>query len=180
MDIGERIKYLRQANDLTQEELADRCELTKGFISQLERDMTSPSISTLKSILEALGVSLASFFRSADANERFVFREDDYATRIDEDLASSISWLVPNAQKNLMEPVLLILDPGGRSFSDNPHKGEEFGLVLSGQIILKIGDRMDIVAAGESFYFESSVPHELINEGDIEAKIVWVSSPPSF
>ena len=62
MEIGKKIKFLRQQNNLTQEELADRCELSKGFISQLENDMTSPSITTLTYILDALGTNLAEFF----------------------------------------------------------------------------------------------------------------------
>ena len=72
MVIGEKIKFLRQLNNLTQEELADRCELSKGFISLLERDMTSPSIATLKDILEALGTDLASFFNDVH-EEKVVF-----------------------------------------------------------------------------------------------------------
>lgn len=63
MEIGLKIKELRLKNQLTQEELADRCELTKGYISQLENDLTSPSIATLKDILQALGSSLTRFFR---------------------------------------------------------------------------------------------------------------------
>ncbi len=62
MEIGEKIKRLRIQNSLTQEELADRCELTKGFISQVERDLTSPSIATLADILEGLGTNLKDFF----------------------------------------------------------------------------------------------------------------------
>lgn len=62
MKIGEKIKRLRILNGLTQEELADRCELTKGFISQVERDLTSPSIATLVDILESLGTNLRDFF----------------------------------------------------------------------------------------------------------------------
>lgn len=61
MNIGEKIKRLRKKNGLTQEELADRCELTKGFISQIERDLTSPSIATLVDILESLGTNLQEF-----------------------------------------------------------------------------------------------------------------------
>lgn len=61
MKIGEKIKRLRVLNGLTQEELANRCELTKGFISQVERDLTSPSIATLVDILESLGTNLRDF-----------------------------------------------------------------------------------------------------------------------
>ena len=69
MDIGKKIKELRMQNNLTLEELANRCELTKGFLSQLERNLTSPSIATLDDILEALGSNLANFFNDDDSGE---------------------------------------------------------------------------------------------------------------
>ena len=62
MKIGKKLKELRTQNGLTLEELANRSELTKGFLSQLERDLTSPNISALENILEALGTNLADFF----------------------------------------------------------------------------------------------------------------------
>ena len=65
MEIGSKIKALRIVNGLTQEELADRAELSKGFISQLERDLTSPSIATLSDILQCLGVSVSEFFANS-------------------------------------------------------------------------------------------------------------------
>ena len=76
MDIGSRLKELRVVKGLTQEELADRAELSKGFISQLERDLTSPSISTLDDLLQCLGVSLAEFFAD-DNEEQVVFGFDE-------------------------------------------------------------------------------------------------------
>ncbi|MCG4775156.1 helix-turn-helix domain-containing protein, partial [Lawsonibacter sp. DFI.5.51] len=66
MDIGEKIKRLRIEKQLTQEELANRCELSKGFISQLENNLTSPSIATLIDILEILGTNLKEFFNEMD------------------------------------------------------------------------------------------------------------------
>ena len=72
MEIGSKIKQLRQQLNLSQAELADRCELTKGYISQLENDITSPSIATLCDILAALGTDLAEFFKKED-DERVVF-----------------------------------------------------------------------------------------------------------
>ncbi|MDN5351129.1 MAG: hypothetical protein PWQ12_45, partial [Clostridiales bacterium] len=75
MNIGEKIKRLRLENNLTQEELADRCELSKGFISQLERDMTSPSIASLVDILESLGTNLQTFFSETE-EEKIVFKKE--------------------------------------------------------------------------------------------------------
>ena len=77
MNIGQRIKQLRIKNNLTLEELASRCELTKGFLSQLERDLTSPSISTLNDIVEALGMTLAQFFQE-EKPEKIVFTQEDF------------------------------------------------------------------------------------------------------
>ena len=133
MQIGEKIKQLRMQHRLTQEELANRCELSKGFISQLERDLTSPSISTLMDILECLGTNLKDFFNET-TEEKLVFGVNDYPVK--ESPESSVTWLVPSAQKNSMEPIMVVLNPGCSTEVDNPHEGEEFGYVLSGKLIL--------------------------------------------
>ena len=140
MDIGAKLKELRVVKGLTQEELADRAELSKGFISQLERDLTSPSISTLDDLLQCLGVTLAEFF-AEDSEEPVVFGFDDYFEKEDSELKNKIEWIVPSAQKNMMEPIRLTLSPGGSTYPDNPHEGEEFGYVLSGSVSLILGKK---------------------------------------
>lgn len=111
MEIGSKIKQLRQQLNLSQAELADRCELTKGYISQLENDITSPSIATLCDILAALGTDLAEFFKKED-DERVVFGQDDFIEKRDDGM--TLKWIIPNAQKNMMEPIILELLPGPR------------------------------------------------------------------
>ena len=106
MEIGKKIKELRIAKQLTQEELADRCELSKGFISQLERDLTSPSIATLMDILQCLGTNLNEFF-CEDPEEQVVFSDADYFRKVDPDLKNTVEWIIPNAQRNMMEPIRL-------------------------------------------------------------------------
>ena len=152
MQIGEKIKRLRIERQLTQEELANRCELSKGFISQLERDLTSPSIATLKDILDALGTNLNEFF-TEEREEKVVFVKDNMFVTSDEKLKYTLTWLVSNAQKNSMEPILITLGPKGQYVEDEPHEGEEFGYVLSGSIILHLGRKKYKVKKGESFYF---------------------------
>ena len=132
MEIGEKLRELRIQRGLTQEELADRCELSKGFISQVERELASPSIATLKDMLECLGVTLQSFF-SDSSKEKIVFSPQDMFEKEDEEKGQKITWLVPDAQKNSMEPILLELEAGGRSQVLPPLEGEEFGYVLRGQ-----------------------------------------------
>lgn len=179
MQIGEKIKQLRKKYGLTQEELANRTELSKGFISQLERDLTSPSISTLTDILECLGVSLKDFF-TEPVEEKIVFSNADIFEKIDPDLGCKVEWLITSAQTNQMEPILITLEPGGSSTPDDPHEGEEFGHVLSGSVTLHLGEKKYKLKKGDSFYFTPASPHYLENKSTKQARILWVSTPPSF
>ena len=177
MNIGGKIKRLRVANSLTLEELANRCELTKGFLSQVERNLTSPSISTLEDILEALGTNLREFFDERD-DEQVVFSTKDYF--INEQDLYTISYIVPNAQKNDMEPIYVELQKGAKTGEIEPHEGEEFGYVLAGKVQLHYGDQVYSLKKGQNFYIKGDKNHFLTNEDQTVAKVIWVSTPPSF
>lgn len=179
MDIGRRIRQLRTKNNLTLEELASRTELTKGFLSQLERNLASPSIQTLEDIAEALGTSMSKFF-SEEKEEKIVFTKEDEFEDQRED--QTLHWIVPNAQKNKMEPLLLELKAGARSKTIEPHEGEEFGYVLQGRIYLVNGaDKKGIaVKKGEVFYLSGEKSHFLENRSEKPACVIWISTPPSF
>ena len=180
MDIGNRIKLLRLQRGLTQQELGDRCELSKGFISQLERNQASPSIATLTDLLECLGSSLPEFFRE-ETNEKVVYAPQDMFIKEDQDaLKGSITWLVPDAQRNSMEPILIEMNAGGRSETFPPHEGEEFGYVLSGSVLLRLGSKKLRVRTGCSFCIHPREEHFLENAGKSRARVLWVSNPPSF
>jgi transcriptional regulator with XRE-family HTH domain len=179
MKIGEKIKRLRVQNSLTQEELADRCELTKGFISQVERDLTSPSIATLADILEGLGTNLKDFFNETE-DDKIVFSKEDAFVSENEDYKYTLQWVIPNAQKNIMEPILVELETEGRTKEDSPHEGEEFGYVMTGMILIHIGSESHKVRKGESFYYKANANHYISNAGKTKATVLWVSSPPSF
>ena len=179
MEIGSKIRNLRLQKGLTQEELGDRCELSKGFISLLESDKTSPSIATLEDILNALGTDFAHFFKE-ESSARVVYGREDFSVKRDQDLKNEICWLIPNAQKNEMEPILVTIEPGGSTYPDNPHEGEEFGYVLSGSVTLIIGETRQKVKTGDSFCLHPSAPHHIENRGKRPVKLLWVSTPPSF
>ncbi len=179
MDIGKRMKELRVQYGLTQQELADRAELTKGFISQLERNQNSPSVGTLLDIIQCLGTTPAEFFADEEP-EQIVFKKEDYFEKVDEEKNSCIEWIVPNAQKNAMEPVRLTLGAGGRSEVYLPREGEDFGYLLKGRIHISYGGRTQSVRAGESFYFKAGKRHFLENAGSGDAVLIWVKTPPSF
>ena len=179
MDIGNRMKNLRISYGLTQQELADRSELSKGFISQLERNLTSPSIGTLLDIIQCLGTTPAEFFAD-ETPEQIVFHQNDYFKKTDDIHNSTIEWIIPNAQKNLMEPVKLTLGAGGTSEILLPHEGEEFGYVIKGCVHISYGPKKHTVQQGESFYFKSGKKHFIENTSHKDAVIIWVSTPPSF
>lgn len=179
MEIGEKIRRLRIEKQLTQEELANRCELSKGFISQVENNLTSPSIATLIDILDTLGTNLKEFFNDNET-ERVTFSSEDMFEKKDEELKYNLKWLVPNAQKNEMEPIIVTLEEHGRYVEEEPHEGEEFGFVLSGTVYLHLGEKKYKVKKGESFYYKPRENHYISNCGKSQAKVIWVSTPPSF
>ena len=180
MKIGTKLKELRRQKNLTQDEVASRCELSKGFISQVERDLTSPSIATLIDILESLGTTPKAFFTDG-GTEKVVFSQADMFSKEDDaDKTGRITWLIPDAQKNSMEPILLELQAGGESMEIPPHDGEEFGYVLAGRVKLCVGRYEYIVKKNASFCIHPSSAHSLRNIGANTAKVLWVSNPPSF
>jgi len=179
MNIGKKIRALRLGNDLTQEELANRLELTKGYISQLENNLTSPSMQTFFSLLEVLGTDVHQFF-SLEEEQTVVFKKDDFYEKENEQLKHMISWIVPNALKYEMEPIIIDIEPGGQSEIDNPHPGEEFGYVLDGQVVLVLNKKRYVIRKGETFYYLANKEHYLINQSSQHTKILWISTPPMF
>lgn len=178
MSIGERIRMLRQAKNLTQEELAIRAGLTKGFISQVERNLTSLSVESLIGILDALDEKPSTFFDET-FDEKVTFRVKD---RVDLEMENvrSFKVLVPAAQNRRMDPALLELDPGEKTPDEEPHEGEEFGFVLSGGIELFYGGKTYKLKKGECFYFRANRRHYIVNRKKKRAQLLWVSSPPNF
>lgn len=177
MDIGKKLKELRQKNDLTLGDLASRSELTKGFLSQVERNLTTPSIATLEDILEALGTNLSEFFHDEPEN-KIVFAAQDFF--VDEQEEFKIEWVIPNAQKNEMEPILLTLHPQQKSMELHAHRGEEFGYVLKGRVTLVCGNKKYKLKEQETFYLDGTKNHYLYNHGKSDAKVLWITTPPSF
>ncbi len=177
MKIGAKLKRLRHKNNLTLEELASRTELSKGFLSQLEHDLTSPSITTLEDICYVLGISLAEFF-AQDKPIQMVFTKEDMF--VDEQEHCSLHWIVPNAHENKMEPLIIELLP--TQFSDliGPSQAETFGYVLKGRVDLVSSKERQIVKAHQSFYVFGDQQYRLENTSKTTARVLWVSTPPIF
>lgn len=178
MDVGSKIKQYRLKQGLTLAELASRTELTKGYLSQLENDLTSPSIATLADICEAFGISMSEFFTQHKAPQVVFTSQDYFEDKHDE---YTIEWIVPNAVKNQMQPILLTLEGAGSSQEFPVHDGQEMGYVLQGKIELIFEDQTKIrLKKGETFYLFGNQSYIIRNRSQQKSQLLWVSNPPSL
>jgi transcriptional regulator with XRE-family HTH domain len=179
LNIGEKLKRLRMINSLTQEELGNRADLTKGYISQLENDAACPSIATLKDILDVFGVSMQEFFTDP-VDTDVVFGTEDRVQLTADDGDVKVELLVPGAHNREMDPTLVTLDAGAEMEEQDFHEGEEFGYVMLGRIQVRLDDKLYTVKKNECFFFTSDRRHAIKNIGKGPAKILWVVTPPTF
>jgi transcriptional regulator with XRE-family HTH domain len=178
MQIGKKIKSLRLKKGLTQEELGERTDLTKGYISQLENELNSPSIETLFALLEVLGTSPKDFFDDTKKNVSVVYSEEDQTSFTDSDLKYNIRWLVPQSNENEMEPVFITFEENGEFKQFEPSLSETFIFVLRGKIKIELGDTEWIAKKGDSIYYDASAHHRLsnIHKGTSECILVATES----
>ena len=176
MQIGKKIKRLRLKKGLTQEELGERTDLSKGYISQLERDLTSPSIETLFSRLEVLGSAPKEFFDDSGDSRKVVFSKEEHTLNTDPDRGFTVRWLVSESNENLMEPVLLTFEAGGKFKEFEPSLSETFIYVLKGKIRIELGKDMFDAGEGDAVYYEASDVHRVFNAGDTEAECLLVAT----
>ena len=108
-----------------------------------------------------------------------VFGEDDYFEKVTDD-GNTVKWIVPSSQGMSLEPIIVTIKPDTQTAPDKAHEGEEFGFVLSGAVILHHGNTAQKVSKGESFIFRSDKIHYLSSASGKEAKVLWISCPPSF
>ncbi|NOX36272.1 MAG: helix-turn-helix domain-containing protein [Calditrichaeota bacterium] len=150
MKLGPKLRRLRRLRGLTIEELAEKADLTKGFISQLERDKTVPSITTLKQVLDVLGVDLATFFSDLEDREKNIYTRKE---RVVEKKGKfyRIENLIPKLKYLEMEPVLLTLEAQAE-YSENFEEDEGFGFVVRGRLELTVDKEKRIVNRGDCFY----------------------------
>ena len=181
--LGREIRDLRKAKSMTLADLSEACGYSVGFISQLERNVSRPSIKCLHDISRALGVSISWFFGDAApalVEERDVVVRKGRRRRIEFDTGITDELLSPNLAGE-MELLLSIFAPGASSGEESyKHRGEEGGLVLSGSLELWVDGRHFILNAGDSFAFPSTSRHRYRNSSDQETRVLWAITPPTY
>jgi transcriptional regulator with XRE-family HTH domain len=179
-DIGSRIKSLRQSNHLTLKQLAEKVGCSDAYLSQIENGRVSPSIASLKRIAEGLKSKITDFFVESQDDDPVVLRPDQRVTLSLERWNARIQSLVINPRNKRMHPFFTTIQPGGGSHGLYSHVGEEFGIVLKGELEIDLDGAIHLVKQNESFYYNSSQPHSWTNPGNEETVVVWVISPPTF
>lgn len=183
MDIGKRLKKIRIQRGLSQRELAARAGLTNGTISLIETDKTSPSVASLKSLLDAIPVSMAEFFgaiEEADSPKVF-FRANEF-TRVAPDGPGQVSLRqLGNARQHTLQVLHETYPPGADTGPEFlAHEGEEAGIITRGQIEVTVGDAIQVLGVGDGYLFDSRLPHRFRNIGTEECEIVSALTPPVF
>lgn len=187
--IGERLKEVRLARNLSQRQLAIRSGVTNGMISMIEQDRASPTISSLKKILDGIPMSLAEFFSIEDSqDEKYIYRADsqvDVAPPVmnnhGELQDKSLTYRLIGNRTTPIEMLHEIYAPGGDTSDElYSHTGHECGVVVEGEIELTIGDTVYTLSAGDGYSFPSEQPHRFRNIKDERAVVVSACTPASF
>ena len=177
--LGARIRAVRKERGLTLDVLGQLAGITRSFLSQVENDISAPSIATLRKIAQALGTPVFALVEDQRDRRKVVRRQDRKRIRAPH---SPVEYelLSPDLQRNI-EVILMELEPGQVS---NPvpmgHRGEECATVLSGKARVQVGDEYFDLEEGDTIHFDSGVPHRVLNPGSTPTQLISAISPPSF
>ncbi len=183
LDIGQRLKQIRTERGLSQRELASRAGLTNGTISLIETDKTSPSVASLKSLLDAIPISMAEFFATIeDPDTPKIFYKASEFTELAPQGPQGVSLRqLGNARAHNLQVLHETYPPGADTGPEFlAHEGEEAGIITRGQIELTVGDAIAILSPGDGYLFDSRQPHRFRNIGDAPCEIVSALTPPVF
>jgi transcriptional regulator with XRE-family HTH domain len=182
MNIGLRLQEVRHKKGLSQRELAKRVGVTNSTISLIEQNKVSPSISSLKKVLDGIPISLADFFTvdiDTKNNDSPFYGKDE---QLDVGNGEIHYYLIgQNRPQRQMCILREVMPPGSDTGKDMlQHEGEEGGVIIQGEIELTIANQVRVLGPGDAYYFESKTPHRFRNVGKTEAILVSANTPATF
>jgi transcriptional regulator with XRE-family HTH domain len=180
LQLGPRIRSLRQARQVTLRELAERAGVTESFLSQVEREVTSPSIASVQRIARALDLGIAELFVDEPPLGRVVRRGD--RRRIVYNGLNAVDEFLTAGRDGRLQVILTTLEPGGGTGDEayTHESDEEVVIVLEGSLELWVCDEHHVLADGDSIAYSSRQPHRNRNPGPGRAVILFCATPPSF
>lgn len=177
-DLGQRLRQVRNEHNLSQRELARRAGVTNGTISLIEKNQNSPSVSMLRKILEGIPMDLSDFFASTDhPSDKVFFKEDELAELSTNKILSFLQ--VGDAKRYNLQILRETYHPGadtGKTMLS--HNSTEGGIVISGCIELTVGDQKQVLHAGDSYLFDSTIAHRFHNTSDDPCEVFSACTPP--
>ncbi|EKN01048.1 MULTISPECIES: cupin domain-containing protein [Acidocella] len=180
-DIGTRLKLVRQIFGLTQRELARRAGVTNGAISLIEQNRVSPSISSLKKILDGIPLTLADFFTLDFSPSDEVFFTAAELTEIAYQPEMSMRLVGRKAKGRALGMLRETYQPGADTGDTMlRHEGEECGIIVSGSLTVTVGVQERVLNPGDAYYFRSDIPHRFRNQGEEPCVLISANSPPTF
>jgi transcriptional regulator with XRE-family HTH domain len=183
-EIGSTIRRLRRARGLSLRDIGRSTGFSISFLSQVERGLSSISLTSLHTLAVALGVEMSEFFPEPQleraASTRVNRRTGD--SRLPIRSAHTYRLLGAAGFDRALEPLLVTIAPGEEADprDDYAHEGEEFAYVLSGELVFTVDGVEHTLEAGESIHWKSTVPHLVRNDGAVSAEVVWVLTPRLF
>lgn len=179
-DIGRKLKAARMAFGLSQRELAKRAGVTNGMVSLIEQGRVSPSVGSLQKVLTAFPLTLAEFFtRDLSRQEEVVFRAADLPNMGAGDIEFRL--VAATRRDRAMSILNEIYEPGADTGNDLlTHTGEEGGVIIEGELELTVAGKTWTLIKGDSYYFDSRLPHRFRNKGDVPARLISANTPPSI
>ncbi len=184
MDIGKKLQRIRKARGLSQRELAARAGLTNGTVSLIEQNKTSPSVASLKSLLDAIPLSMAEFFATDDVTDtpKIFFTAEEFVEVAPRSGLADLSLRqLGNAKTHSLQLLDEVYPPNTDTGPELlSHTGEEAGIVIEGQIRISVGDEEKVLGPGDGYIFESELPHRFSNTGTVVCRIISVCTPPTF
>ena len=180
-DLGLTIRRLRENRQLSLKEVAARSGLTQSFLSQVERNLTSPSVASLRKVAQAFGVPLTALFQGPTTPEDHVVRRKDRRQLIHPRRQWRDYLLTPSLTGKL-QVILSVIEPGGGS-GDEAYahdSDEECVVILRGRLEFWVGSDWYLLEEGDSIVFESRIPHRNSNPGPDQAEVLWITTPPSY
>jgi len=180
IDVGAHLRAVRTMYGLSQRELAKRAGVTNGMISLIEQNRVSPSVSSLKKILDGIPMALAEFFTlDLTASPQIFFAGEELTDIGDRNVSLRlVAAKRPNRAMAIMREVYA---PGADTGADMlSHTGEEGGVVVKGRIEVTVGGQSRILGPGDAYYFTSSIPHRFHNPGNEVCETISAATPPTF
>jgi transcriptional regulator with XRE-family HTH domain len=177
--LGERIRAKRKERGKSLSELSQLTGLTASFLSQVERDVTEPSITSLRKIAKALDVPIFYFLLDAEEFSPVVRSEDRKVLKFPQSHLT-FELLTPDLSRQ-MELMMATLEPG-TSTCDEPltHPGEECTFVLQGEMEIQVGEDIYHLKEGDSIYYYCAIPHKITSVGKKDLVFISAITPPSF